>query len=86
MSKMHLRKLGFTYSVCRPFNKNKDRIQKFKETSHSRCIYQNKLDKACFQQDIAHWGFKYLPRKTTSGKTLHDKVFNIAKNLKYDGY
>ena len=23
---MHLRKLGFTYSACRPFTKNKERI------------------------------------------------------------
>ena len=27
---------------CGPFNKNKERIQKFKETGY---IYQNKLDK-----------------------------------------
>ena len=29
---MHLRQPGFTYSVYRPFTKNKERIQKFKET------------------------------------------------------
>ena len=32
--------------------KNKERIQKFKETGESRYIYQNKLDKACFQDDV----------------------------------
>ena len=26
-----LKQLGFTYSDCRPFIKNKERIQKFKE-------------------------------------------------------
>ena len=29
---MHLRQSGFTYSVYRPFTKNKERMQKFKET------------------------------------------------------
>ena len=32
MPEMHLRKPQFTYSACRPFTKNKKRIQKFKET------------------------------------------------------
>ena len=36
---MHLRQPGFTYCACGPFTKNKERIQKFKETGHSRCIY-----------------------------------------------
>ena len=35
MSEMHLRQLGFTYSACGPFTKNKERIQKFKETGNS---------------------------------------------------
>ena len=30
--------------------------------------------------------FKYLTRRTASDKILHDKAFNIARNLKYDGY
>ena len=34
MSEMHLRQPGFTYSVCGPFTKNKERIQKFKETGN----------------------------------------------------
>ena len=48
MPEMHLRQPGFTYSACVPFTKNKERIQKFKETVDSRYIYQNKLDKVCF--------------------------------------
>ena len=32
MPKMHLRQPRFTYSACRPFTKDKERIQKFKET------------------------------------------------------
>ena len=31
MPEYHLKQSGFTYSTCRPFTKNKERIQKFKE-------------------------------------------------------
>ena len=31
MPEMHLRQPGFSYSVCGPFTKSKDRIQKFKQ-------------------------------------------------------
>ena len=86
MPEMHLRQPGFTYSACGPFTKNKERIQKFRETGDSRYIYQNELDKACFQHDMAYRNFKDLNRRTASGKILHDKVFSIAKNPKYGGY
>ena len=32
---MHLKQPGFTYSACEPFTKNKEKIQKFKETGNS---------------------------------------------------
>ena len=73
---MHLKQLGFTYSASGPLKKNKERIQKFKETGDSRYIYKNELDKACFQHDIA--------KRTVSDKVLRDKAFKIAKNPKYD--
>ena len=83
---MHLRQSEVTYSVCGPFTKNKKGIQKLKETGDSRYIYQNELDKACFQHFMAYGNFKDLPRRTASDKTLRDKAFNIAKNSKCDGY
>ena len=86
MSEIHLRQPRFTYSVCGPFTKNKERIKKFKETGDSRYIYQNKLDKACFQHDVTYGDFKDLTSRTASDKILRDKAFNIAKNPKYDGY
>ena len=85
MPEMHLRQPEFTYSACRTFTKKKERIQKFKETSDSKYILQNELDKACIQHDMAFGDFKDLPRRTIADKILHDKVFNIAKNLKHDG-
>ena len=66
--------------------KNKERIQKFKETGDTQYIYQNEVDKACFQHDMAYGDFKDLTRRPASDKILHDKAFNIDKNLKYDGY
>ena len=56
------------------------------ETGESRYIYQNKLDKASFQHDMAYGDFKDLTRRTASDKIFHDKAFNIAKNRKLDGY
>ena len=38
MAEMHLRQLGVIYSACRPFIKNKERIQQFKETGDSQHI------------------------------------------------
>ena len=86
MPEIHLRQPGFTYSACGPFAKNKERIQKLKKTVDSRYIYQNKLDQACFEHDMAYGNFKDLTRRTASDQILRDKAFNIAKNSKYDGY
>ena len=79
MSEMHLRKPGFTYSPCGPFTKNKERIQELEKTGDSRYIYQNELDKACFQRDMAYGDFKDSTKRTVSDKTLGDKAFNVAK-------
>ena len=66
--------------------KHKEKIKKIKETADSRYIYQNELDKACFQHDIAYGDFKRLDRRSAADKVLYDKAFDIAKNPKYDGY
>ena len=43
-----------------------ERIQKFKETGDTSYIYENELDKACFQDDMAYGDFKDLKRTTFS--------------------
>ena len=48
LPEMHLKQPGFTYSACRPFTKNKERIEKFMQTGNTDFIYKNELDKACF--------------------------------------
>ena len=78
ISELHLRRPGSTYSAIGPFSKNKERIRKFNETGDPRYFYQNELDKACFQHDMAYEGFKDLNRRTVADKVLRDKVFNIA--------
>ena len=83
---MHLRQPGFTYNTCGTFTKNKEKIKKSKETVVSRYIYQNKVDKACFQHGMAYYNFKDLKRRIASEKKLHDKIFQIAEHPKYDEY
>ena len=56
-----------------------------KKAGNSWYNYQNELDKASFQYEMAYEDFKVLTRRTASDKLLHNKVFNIAKNTKHDG-
>ena len=86
MPEMHLRQPGFTYSVCGPFTKNKERIKKFMLTGNTDFIYKNKLDKACFQHDMDYAKAKNLVKRTQSDNVLTDKAFKIASDPKYDGY
>ena len=60
-------------------------MRKFKETEDKGHMYQNELDKACFQHDMAYGNFKGLTKRTVSFKILRRKAFNIAKKSKYDG-
>ena len=57
MSEMHLSQPGFTDRVCVPFTKNRERIQKFKETVDLKHTYQIELDRACFQHVMAYGNF-----------------------------
>ena len=68
MPETYLKQPGFTYRACGPINKNKERIQKFKETGDTNYIYKNELDKACFQHDIEYGDFKNLARRTAYDK------------------
>ena len=86
MPEMHLRQPQFTYSACGPFTKHKQRIQKFMQRGDTNYIYKNELDKACFAHNAAYSDSKDLTKRTAADKVLRDKVFNIAKDPKYDGY
>ena len=86
MPEMHLRQPQFVYSASGPFTKNKERIQKFKETGDTSYICKNESDKACFQNDMTYGDFKDLPERNAANKVLRDKAFKIASDQKYDGY
>ena len=86
MAEIHLRQPQFVYSACGPFTKNKERIQKFKETGDTNYIYKNELNKACFQHDMAYGDFKDLTKRTIADKVPRNKAFKIASDQKYDGY
>ena len=77
MLKMHLKQLGFTYSACEPFTKNKVRIEKFMQTGNTDFIYRNDLDKACFQHDMAYGKSKHLIKITQSDKIQNCKRSKI---------
>ena len=86
MPEMHLKQLGFTYSVCGPFTKNKKRIEKFMQTGNTDFIDKNELYKACFQHDLAYGKSKDLAKRTQSDKVLRDKTYKIASGPTYDDY
>ena len=56
------------------------------KTGNTDLIYKNKLDRACFQHEMAYGKTEDLEKRTQSDKVLRDKAFKIAKNPKYDGY
>ena len=75
MPEIHLKR--FTYSVCGPFTKNKERIEKFMQTGNTDFIYKNELDKACFQHDMAYGKLKDLIKRTQSDKVLKIKHLKL---------
>ena len=56
------------------------------QTGNTNFIYENELDKACFQHDMAYGKSKDLVKRTQSDKVLRDKAFKIASDPKYNGY
>ena len=77
MSQWLLKQPEFTYSVCGPFPKHRERIQKFNETGNLKHLYRNKLDKACFTHDADS---KDLVKSTISDKILKNRAYEIARN------
>ena len=63
MPEMHLEQSRYTYNAYGLCTKNKQKIQKLKETGDSRYIYENELDKAWFEQDMTYGDFKNLPKE-----------------------
>ena len=49
LPELHLKQLGFTYSASGPVTKNKERIEKFKETGDTNYIYKTNLIRLVFK-------------------------------------
>ena len=73
-------------SACGRFIKQRERIEKFRETRNIKGIYENELQKACFAHDVAYYDSKDLAKRTGSDRILKDRAYEIAINTKYDGY
>ena len=86
MPEMHLRQPQFLYSACGPFTRHKERIKEFKRTGHTRLLYRNELDKACFKHDAAYTKYKDVENRLISDQKLRNRAYDIASNPKYDGY
>ena len=52
------------------------------QTRNTDFIYQNELDKACFQNDMACGKSKHLTKRTQSDKVLRGKAFKIESDPK----
>ena len=81
IAEMYLQQPGLMYSASGQMKKNKERINKSKDTEDLRYIYENEFHKACSQHDMVSGDFKYLARKSAADKVLRNK----AVNLKYNG-
>ena len=49
-------------------------------------MYNNEVDKACFQHHMVYNKYKDLEKRTQSNKFLKNKAFGITNNSKYGGY
>ena len=72
--------------VDRSYTKHDERIQKFRETGDLKHPYKNKLDNICFAHDAACSDRKDLAQRIISDKVLKDRVNEIAKSPKFNGY
>ena len=86
MSELHLKQPGFTYSTCGLFIKHRERIQKFRKAGNLKHLYRNELDKVCFAHDAVYSDSKDLAKRPVLEKILKDRAYEIARNLKHDGY
>ena len=66
--------------MCTKYKKQR-KNKKFKETGDSQYIYQNELDKACFQHDMASGDFENLTKRIALIKSCVTKHLILLKVL-----
>ena len=92
MPEMHLRQPGLHIVLVDHLQKIKKEYKKL-ETGDFWHIYQNELDEACFQHDMAFWDFKDLTRQllikycvTKYLILLKSKIWWIWKGFSFNVY
>ena len=65
-----------------------DIVKEFKnlETGNLKHLYRNELDKVSFAHDASCSNSKDLAKTTISVKISKDRAYEIARNLKYNGF
>ena len=81
MPEMHLRHPDLHIVRVDHLQKKRERTQTFKEAGDSRYIYQNDLDKACFQHEMACGDFKDLTRRTASDFMIKHLILLKTRNI-----
>ena len=72
MPHMHLKQPGFTCAAVVHLPKNKERIETFMQTGNTDFIYRNKIDKTCFQHDMAYGKSKDLEIKNLKLRVIQN--------------
>ena len=72
MTEIHLKQPRFIYSARGSFTKIEEKIQKFREKRDSRYIYENTLNKNCFQHGMDYGDLINLTGRTVSDKIVRD--------------
>ena len=80
MPKLRLKQPEFTYSICGPFTKHCEEIQKCRQTAHLKKRYSSKLDKACFVQDTAYCDNKDFTKNYFKKEYKRKSLWNCARS------
>ena len=74
------------YSACGPFTKYEERIKQFMKDGRLSYLYKNQLDRGCFQHDATINKYKDLKNRTQSDIVLKSRAYEIAVDIKVDGF
>ena len=84
----------FTYTAYGPFTKDRERIEKFRETGNLKILYRKESDKAGLALDTSYLDSKDLSKNYIyiyiyiylSDKIFKDRDYEITGSRGYDGY
>ena len=71
---LHLKQSGFTYSA-----KQRERIQKFRESGNLKHLYRNESDKACYANDAEYSDSKGVAKKLFQIRFWKKKLIKLIE-------